>query len=224
MAPGLTVHGSEFVKVEYASISEATWKELPGVNSYSETGGEAPERDIVAFSGVAKRSGLPRVPSVEINAVYQPSHAAWRAMREAAAAGTLFRFRVTTKEEERFAINKALHTVAIPATGVVSFAGADKPDFTTGEYGVGMAIKVGGKKHVIDSISDAAPPVVKVAPAPGTPVGAAIDYKIVLPSLRRGPFSATVRIVGNVSLESEGDMTTTLTLAPRAQLPEWEIV
>ena len=224
MAGGLTVHGSEFVKVEYASVSDATWKELPGVNSYSETGGDAPERDIVSFSGVAKRSGLTRVPSVEMNAVYQPAHAAWRAMRVAADKGTVLRFRVTTKEEERFAIDKTGHTVAIPVTGVVAFAGDDKPDFTTGEYGVGMAVKVGGKKHVIDSISDAATPVVKVAPAPGTPVGAATDYKIVLPSMRRGPFSATVRIVGNVSLESEGDMTTTLTLAPRAQLSEWEIV
>ncbi len=223
MAGGVTVHGSEFVKVEYSPIG-GDWKELPGINGYSETGGEAPERDIVAFSGVAKRSGHPRVPSVEMNAVYQPAHSAWRAIREAADKGTLLRFRVTTKEEERFAINDSAETVAIADTGVLTFAGDGKPNFKSSEYGVGMILKLGGENYVIDSVSDADTPVVTVTPAPASDVTAATDYKITVPSLRRGPFSATVRIVGNVSLESEGDMTTTLTLAPRGQLPEWSIV
>ena len=222
MAGGLTVHGSEFVKVEHESAG--SWIEIPGISSYTESGGEAPERDIVAFSGVAKRSGHPRVPSIEMNAVYQPAHSAWRALRVASQAGTILRFRATTKEKKPFSLDKTGETVAIAATGVVTFAGSEKPDFTSGQFGVGMVIEVGGEKYTIDSISSAATPVVKVAPAPDPAVGAARDYSIKLPSMRRGPFSATVRIVGNVSLESEGDMTTTLTLAPTAQLPEWSIV
>ncbi len=223
MSTGLTTHGSEFAKFEYSSDNQV-WNEIPGISGYTESGGEAPERDVVAFSGVAKRSGHLRVPSIELQAVYQPAHAAWKAMREAAIDGKVLQFRMTTKEETFFAIDKTGHTVAIATTGVVTLAGAVKPDFTEAQYGVGQVIKVGGDNYVIDSISDDATPEVKVKPAPKTAAAAATNYKIVLPSLQRGPFGATVRLADNVSLESEGDMTTTLTLAPRGRLPEWKIV
>ena len=72
MSTGLTAHGSEFAKFEYSSDNQV-WNEIPGISGYTESGGEAPERDVVAFSGVAKRSGHPRVPSIELQAVYQPA-------------------------------------------------------------------------------------------------------------------------------------------------------
>ena len=215
-----TAHGSEFAKLEYSDGS--TWIQVPGINSYTESGGEAPERDIVTFDGVAKRSGHPRVPSIELNATYSPAHAAWKEIRTASIKGTLLDFRLTTKEETMKSITGPANTVAIALTGVVTFAGAIKPDVKL--LGPGMVIKVGSSKYVIDSISDAATPVVTVKPAPSTAVPATSAYSIVLPSMRRGPFDARVRLAGNVSLESEGDMTTTVTLAPRAQLSEWSIV
>ncbi len=223
MATGLTVHGSEFTKFEYSKDGTA-WIEIPGVSGYSESGGEAPERDIVAFSGIAKRSGHPRVPSIELQAVYQPAHAAWKEIRNASIAGTVLQFRVTTKEDEILpAASSGDNKAGIAqTTGVVTFAGTN-PDLGQAQYGVGQALKIGGKNYVIDSISDADPAAVKVKPAPGVNVEAGY-YSIALPALRRGPFPATVRIAGNVSLESEGDMTTTLALAPRGQLPEWTIV
>ena len=221
MATGLTVHGSEFAKFEY-SQDNTEWSEIPGINGYTESGGEAPERDIVAFSGVAKRSGHPRAPSIELQAVYQPAHAAWKALRKASIQGKVLHFRMITNKETLFEIDKAGHTVAIAIDGTATFAGAVKPDFSEAQYGVGQVIEVGGGSHVIDSISDVG--AVKVKPAPKTAVTAVTDYKVALPSLQRGSFAATVRIAGNVSLESEGDLTTTLTLAPRGQLPEWEIV
>ena len=217
-----TAHGSEFAKLEYSSDSGLTWIKVPGINSYTESGGEAPERDIVTFDGVAKRSGHPRVPSIELNATYSPAHAAWKAMRAASIKGTLLDFQLTTKEETMKSITGSANTVAIALTGVVTFAGAIKPAVKL--LGPGMVIKVGSSKYVIDSISDAATPVVMVKPAPSTAVAATATYSIVLPSMRRGPFDARVRLAGNVSLESEGDMTTTLTLAPRVQLSEWSIV
>ncbi len=223
MARGLTVHGSEFATLEYSSDGSA-WVEVPGISGYGESGGEAPERDIVAFSGVAKRSGHPRVPSIELSAAYTPAHAAWKALRGASLDGTLLRFRLTTKKNILEPITGTGNTVAIADTGIVTFAGTVKPNFNEGVIGPGLVIEAGSENYVIDSVSDADTPVVTVKPAPASDVTAKEDYNIVLPSLRRGPFSATVRIVGNVSLESEGDMTTTLTLAPRGQLPEWSIV
>ena len=218
---GITAHGSEFAKLEYSADSGATWNKVPGINGYTESGGEAPERDVVTFDGAAKRSGHPRVPSIEVSAVYTPAHAAWKALRKASIDGTLLDFRFITKEVPQFTAIGSTNTVAIAATGVVTFAGTVKPDFQSGKIGLGQVIEVGSGTYVIDSISDATPPLVKVKPA--TAVTAASGYKIVLPSMRRGPFSSTVRLAGNVSLESEGDMSTTLTLAPIAQLPEWEI-
>lgn len=223
MTEGLTVHGSEFAKLEYSSDG-TTWIEVPGISGYTESGGEAPERDIVAFSGVAKRSGHPRVPAIECSAVYAPAHAAWKAIRVASIKGTLLRFRLTTLEETIESIKGSGNTVAIPTTGVVAFAGTVKPNFKEGLIGPGQVIKAGSAKYVIDSLSDDDSPVVTVKPAPETAVSATAEYSIVLPSLRRGPFGATVRLADRVSLESESDMTTTLTLAPRGQLPEWEVV
>ncbi len=99
-----------------------------------------------------------------------------------------------------------------------------KPGFAEGLIAPGQVIKAGGEKYVIDSISEADPPVVSVKPAPASAVSAASNYSIALPSLQRGPFKAAVRLAGNASLEAEGDLTATLTLAPRGHLPAWEIV
>ena len=219
---GLTVHGSELVKLEYSSDKGGAWNEIPGVSGYSESGGEAPERDVVAFSGVTKRTGHPRVPSIEVNAVYAPAHPAWKAVRKASIDRSLLQFRLITPEEDLFSINKSGHTVAIAKTGVVDFAGTQQPVVSEGLITPGQVIKVGGEKYIIDSINDVGKLVVK--PAPTEAVSAATDYSIVLPKLRRGPFEATVRLAGNVSLETEGDLTTTLMLAPRSPLPEWAIV
>ena len=218
---GLTVHGSELVKLEYSKNGDA-WSEIPGVSGYSESGGEAPERDVVAFGGVAKRTGHPRVPSIEVNAVYAPAHPAWKAVRKASLNRELLKFRLITPQEDLFSVNSSGNTVAIADTGVVTFAGTDKPSASEGLVAAGQVVKVGGKKYVIDSINDDGKPVVK--PAPDSAVSEATDYSIVLPKLRRGPFEATVRLAGNVSLETDGDLTTTLMLAPRSQLPEWAIV
>ncbi len=218
----LTAHGSEFAKLEYSADSGAIWNDIPGINGYTESGGEAPERDIVAFSGVAKRSGHTRVPSVEVSAIYQPAHAAWRALRQASIDGTLLVFRLTTLEEDQFVASGNANTVAIDTSGVVTFTGV-QPPWNEGLIGPGQVIKVGTDAYVIDSLSNDSPPEVKVKPAPDSAVDDTSDYSIVLPSLRRR-FSATVRLADRVSLESEGDMNTTLTLAPRATLPEWSIV
>ena len=218
---GLTAHGSEFAKLEYSSDNGSSWNEIPGISGYTESGGEAPERDVVAFSGVAKRSGHPRVPSIEVNAVYSPSHPAWKAVRKASLDRDVLKFRLTTAEEEIFSVNSSGNTVAIAiTTGVVTFAGTQQPGASEC-LSPGQVIKVGSSKHVIDSINDSGKPVVK--PAPDQAVDAVTNYSIVLPSLRRGPFDATVRLAGNVSLETEGDLTTSLMLSPRGQLPEWVI-
>ncbi len=215
---GLTVHGSEFAKLEVELGGK--FAEVPGVTGYSESGGEAPDREIVSFGTVAKRTGLARVPTVEVQAVYQPAHPVWKGLRKAMLDGTALRFQLETRGETVYEIDKDGHTAAIAAkSGAVTLVGDEKPDLSEPRFGEGMVLQIGSAKRVIRSISADGAAAVEGTDA----VGAAKDYKILLPSLRRGPFPATVRSAGNVSLESEGDLTTTLSLSPRAPLPEWVI-
>ena len=214
------VHGSEFSSVEYSSDQGSTWLKIPGIQSYSESGGEAPERDVVGFDGVAKRSGHLRIPTIEMSAVYSPVHAAWAALRDVALKGALLQFRLTTKKDDVDSQTGSTNTAAIATTGVVTFAG-NEPEIEAAGVAPGQVLVVDSKNYVIDSISAAG--VITVKPAPDSAIAAKENWKIILPSVRR-TFAATVRLADRASLESEGDMTTTLTLAPRAQLPAWEIV
>ena len=195
---------------------------MPGVESVSLSGGEAPENDVVTFQGVAKVVGHPRVPSVQAQvSAYNPQHSAWREIATASRDRKALTWRFTTQEDAFYTASGAGNTAAIAATGVVTFAGT-KPDFKSGQFGPGMSLKIGPDKYVIDAISDTG--VVTVKPAPPAAVAAKQDYKIVNPALRLGPFIASVRSVGNIEMAAEGQLTTTLDLAPRSLLPDWGIV
>ena len=216
---GLNFHSSEDGVVEVSNDSGTTWVKIPGVNSYTETPSPAPERDVVAFEGVGKSIGHPRVPSVELSAIYSPMHKVWDTLRKALESRVLLRFRVTLKEDVFFAIDSAGKTVAIATTGVVSFAGVPKPDLSEETFGPGGAIIVGSKAYIIKEISSAG--VATVDPPPGSAVAAATDYKVVSPGIRRPSFVARVASVGDFALgDAEGELTTGVSLAPRGQLPD----
>ena len=222
--PGLTLITSESATLEYSGDG-STFHEVPFIGDISASGGEAPETDVVTFKRIGKLIGKLRVPSLSIAVPsYAPNHATWQAIVNAAKAQTPLSWRVTTKEEEFYEASGAGNTVAIAITGIAAFAGT-KPDFTSENYAEGMVIEAGagkGNKYVIDTISSAG--VVTVKPAPDPVVTAKTDYKIINPSLRLGPFVASVRSAGNFELATEGNLTTTLELTPRAQLPNWVIV
>ena len=226
MASGLAVHTSELAKLEYSNDFGSNWSELPGVTGYSESGGERPERDVVGFGGVTKVTGLPRVPTVEINAVYPPLHAAWKKMRRAMEKGDEPTFRITTKERLTFAVTTAGNTVEVTVTtGLLAFAGSRKPDFKTARYAPGQVLVIGTTKYVIDRISGDDPPKAYVKKLDGTAAAAkaaTINYKILTPGLQRS-FPAAVRLTDRGSLDSESQLTTTLSLSPTGELPDWEI-
>ena len=88
-------------------------------------------------------------------------------------------------------------------------------------------ITIGNVHFVLDAVpSDPADDVIVRDVDGDFPSGAVAAgvYRIDIPSLRRGPFPAGIRIAGNASLEAEGDLTTTLSLAPQSQLPEWTVI
>ena len=207
-------------QLEY-SIDGTTFSVIPGIENISLSGGEAPEADVVTFEGVAKVVGHPRVPTIQATvSAYNPQHSTWRAINLAGRNRAVLTWRFTSKEESFFTATGAGNTVAIAVTGVVTFAG-DAPDFASGRFAPGMTIAVGGASYVIDVITAAG--AVTVKPVPVSAVAAAMGYKINNPALRLGPLIATGSVTG-AEMSSEGQLTATLNLAPRAQLPDWAIV
>ena len=218
----LTIISSENAKLE-VSGDGSTFSALPFIGDISASGGEAPESDIVTFSGVGKLTGHPRVPSISVSIPsFVPNLSVWKTILDALSDRGSLSWRITTLEEELAARADAADTAAITETGAVTFAG-DAPDFGAGtEFAIGMVIEVAGAKYTIDQISSEG--AVTVEPAPEMAVAAQDDYKILNPSLRLGPFIAAVRSAGNFELPAEGALTTTLELAPRSQLPQWTVV
>ena len=293
---GITLAESNFAKLEF-SRDGATFHVLPFIGDISASGGEAPENDVVTFSGVGKVTGHPRVPSLSITVPsYVPQHSTWVVIRDALIKRKPLTWRITTVEQDLY--NVADTMAAINRAGVVTYNGMAVPDFAGDLFGVGMAlvlpapllfapslsteaaaiattgvvtfrgttpdaavlvvgniVRVDDTDYVIttagtsptvnpapasavtassdysiyapaatyavDAISDTGR--VTVVPSPGVAVLGS-DYQIVNPSLRLGPFIASVRSAGNFELAAEGNLTTTLELTPRSQLPGWEIV
>jgi len=212
---GLTVHGSENATLELLDGSD--WVKIPGMTNYSETGGEAPTREVVAWEGSAQRVGSPRPPTVEFGMTASPAHRTWGKLRTAYTSTTSLQFRMTTKEESVFGPSSSGVTARVAAGGAVTLAG-DGADFSSAEYAPGMILKVGAVNYVIDSISSTGE--VKVTDEDGTSAtasAAAATYQVLIPSLRRS-FTARVSIADRISLENEGNMEATVTLAPIGQL------
>lgn len=229
---GLVAHGSELAKVEYSIDNGVSWRILPGCSSYSETGGEAPERDVIAFEGATKLTGTPRVPSVDISAVIAPLHPSWRQMRAFMLDKSSALFRLVTKSRTAWAaLAGAGNTAAVAIAGAVTFAkaqGGKVPNLVDARYGPGQVLTIGAKTFVIDTISGSPPAMVVQAYAAGVvaPVAAAtvaaVGYTISVPALKR-EFEALVRLTSRGSLESESQLTSPLNLAPLAELPDWSI-
>ena len=221
--PGMTLVRAENTILEY-SKDGADYFAFPYVGDISVSGGEAPETDIISFRRVGKLAGKVRVPSFTIAIPsYTPQLQAFKDIREAIDDGDVLNWRLTTKKDTILTNAATSDTVAIATTGIVTFAGTT-PDFAGTLFGEGMVIKVGGANYVLDSISEATPPVVMVRPAPSSAVTASQPYMIDTPSLRLGPFTAKVRSPLAFDLPAEGNMTSSIDLTPEAQLPDWTIV
>jgi len=218
----ITVFGSERCTLEI-SQADGSFIVVPGVSGYDESGGDAPRRDSITFEGATQLTGHARPAEVSFEGKIIPTHPAWQRLREVFGDGSVIQVRLTTDERE---ILDPSGTIAIATTGIVTLAGNGAPVLKKDRFAPGMAFKVGTSSktvYTITSISDNN--VATVAPKPAAQVAATENYTIVVPSIRRGPFDATVTLADRVSLASEGDMETTVQLSPTAsQLPEWTAV
>ena len=207
----------------------ADWLKLPGCSSWTESGGEAPRRDIVAFEGVAQAQGRARAQQIEIEvSAYAPRHPAWREVRRAKEAAEAASFRLTTALIIYEAFSPAASkTAAIAADGTVTWAIQDPPDAVgAGLIAPGMAVALGetyaavalGDIYMIEEV-DGNDITVEAAAAV-----AAEAYGLILPKFRRGPIVCDIALADTSTLSADGEMTATLSLTPKGTLPEYSIV
>ena len=122
--------------------SDGSFKELPGIQSHSESGGDLNQRQVKAFKGVASKLSLPDVSTISIGALYTPTHPAWLLVNKAARAGDTLVWEVFSKYEDIRTVAGATGNVAIAADGVVTLLAATAPDLTLDDFGVGMTLEV----------------------------------------------------------------------------------
>lgn len=207
-------------------MSSGSWVDIPGVSGISESGGDATTREINTFQNTIQHTSNVKPPTISISiAGYVPTLPIYKTIDDAKRGNRPLTFRYTFAEQEIRPSSGNGNTAAIAqTTGAVTFAG-DTPDFTVEELGRGMALKIGNRSFVITTISEnGAVTVVDGATlvAPTAQV-AASPFSVVIPSQRRPAFSARIMTFANLDGASEGDLNTTLDIAPLAVLPDWEI-
>lgn len=159
MAEGLNIIASEGTTVRVSEDGGGIWRELPGIQSHVEGGGDLNQRQVKAFKGVATRLGLPDVSSITVSALYTPTHPAWLMVNKAARDGKLLSWEVYTEREEIWEedltaeLTLAIAAPAAPAgltdpatMALVTFAGSDaatkRPNLNSGDFGDGMTLEV----------------------------------------------------------------------------------
>jgi len=215
----LTVHFSELAKLEIRKSGETTFNEVPGVNSYTESGGEAPTRTVTAFRGSAQRTGNPQPPTIEFGMVAAVAHPTWATLKDAYENKSTIGVRITTDDESVVPTTSTPNTAAIAATtGRVTFAGTEP---NAADLASGMALRIGSTDYIINVDEDDNVTAVTTAGAVPSAVTAAV-YSIRVPSMQRS-FNATVSVADRVSLAAESQAEATVTLAPTAQPGAWTI-
>ena len=143
-------------------------------------------------------------------------------MLAGARAGTELNFRLRTREQVHFSSPAATtaQTVAIAASGAVTFAGTVRPD--PNKLAPGMSIEITGQSgaiYIIDTISAQGAITVE---QPESAVSATPGYSVRTPRLQI--LYDAVPSKPGISLANEGDLAFSVTLYPRTLTPDWTAV
>lgn len=216
---------SEDMLIEGSFDGGAKWLEITGPTSYTESGGEAPTRQISTLRGNRQRSGKPGIPTVAIECIPQPHMRFWKQAKSFAFDGKSLQIRATSKDSDAIlALTKGGNTAEVAAnTGNVTFAG-DDPDLSN--VAPGDIITIGSTKYIIDSFTDKDDMVVTDAKGElPSDAKAAGNYQVDSPKIRRPPYPARITNPPDLlSASVDSEVSTTLNLAPTGNLPDIEVV
>lgn len=225
---GLITRSADGSIVRYGLSNDALHV-IPNLSAGNVTGGEAPNREDVAFSGVAQKTGRLRPQQVEGQGFSIPDHPSWDDLQTHAEAQTVLWFQFELPGEDNVWVNSdASATVGFDAMGKFLLSADGTPPLPNNDaFGPGQSFSltdaVDGKTlwpidRVVASGADAGfYRRTKSAVAAEAQTG---GYKIILPKLTR-TFRARVANVAAEQAEADGSVTTPLNLAPVGRLPKW---
>ena len=211
---------SEHSRVHISFDGGSSFTELIGAMSITESGGEGGKRDVVPMAGgVSANPTRARVPQVQIELYALPQLSFHSQLRAAKDNGDLILCRYETQQKNLLSELTGRQVEVEATTGTVTATDTTATaitNFLGTEYGVGQALVVGSDNFIIDDIDDAG--VATVANPPQA--DATGTYRLIIPAIQRGPFSATVLDFDQLQVAAEDEIKMTMVLLPRAQLPE----
>ena len=206
---------SSKTKVEVNPDGGSTWYVLTGVSGITSSGGDPTVNTVSDFHGTSQEVGAPEPPTVEITfSRFAPTTKIYRLLMDARDDQDNIQFRWSLPEK---LIHKTATTAraAIATNGTVTLSGSGSGSaeslFTEKRFAPGIALKIGSNYHLVNTI--AADGALTIDPAPSGAVAAAA-YDVYLPPIKQPEFSGRIGSFGNVSLESEAALSTTMTLIP----------
>ena len=248
MAGGLLVIPGDgsVVAIQNPTNADEYWM-IPGVSSWTEGGGDTPQRDVVGFEGVSAQQGRTRAQTVECEvSAYAPLHRAWKEARAAQIANTKRNFILFTprQEFEPWAMGTAARHLLVPehAAGVPAMLTikADDLDLTSSNFAPGMCFVLAANAadamlpetenlYVIERVTDTKTALCSRVSGTKRAVADVIEaadtqgFAIVEPQLQRGPASCSVGGVDRASTRAEGDLSAGMTLTPSGILPAYSV-
>ena len=207
------------------------WYRFPFTGDVEVSPNPAPVQEVVTGQGIGAVVGKQRLPGVSIALPsYAPHLWLMKQVEALRKKGAINSFRWTRPGETIGAESPAGKTAAIDGgTGAVTFAGDDhQVQFSKERYGVGLVLKIGASRFIVDTVSEAgAITVVKddgSRTADADDVAAAV-YSVELPGLRQA-FAAQILASPALGWTAPADaqLNSGMQLQPVSEPDEWEIV
>ena len=186
--PPITAYGSED-KILSIWDSErggtGDWIKLPGIRGVSFDGGTREGRSVSTDSNAPTgRVGTLGATSATIGAIVSPGHRAWQLITDSLEDRTKLRFQLDLAKNDIYTANSSsspAQTAAIASTtGAVTWAGGAPSSRFLKE---GARVRIASTDYWIGEITDIDTGMIKVDPAPNSPVSAGA-YVIDAPKLR----------------------------------------
>lgn len=249
MAGGLAAMEVEVVEVggeaTFGGVthdSGSDFWELPGASSWAEGGGDTPTRDVVAFGRSTSQAGEPRAQTVDIDmSAVSPLHRAARLVRAAYLSRSTLQFQLFTKRQVFLNAAPANVQLTVAANGTVTIsdtvagnndaAEAFLERLKGSEFAIGMALEikaraggavVTGDVRQIEENKAAALAGAMIVSGAGA-IAATENFRITLPRLKRGPFTASITAADRSNARAEADLAGAVSLAAKGALPEWVV-
>ena len=216
--------GTQNGLLEVQFQGSTTWQEIAHITNVSSSGGDGSSSTTRTYRGALSRAEPVTAGAITFDVgFYVPYDAVHARMVEIAEAGTQALFRLTYPEVTLYTAVTG-DTLAVTTTGAFTAVngGNGSLDLTADGFGRNAAFVQGNALFVIDTIATSLTGTVQNSPA--SDVTAAAYDRVVRPTTRMGPFSATVNSAGNFSAPQGGSVSSSIGVQPIGSTPTWSAI